>query len=792
MKTSTLRNAISIVLFATTTGTTGLSLAQEAAGAEAEQQSSEQSTEEPDADENVTQLEAVTVTGTRIRGGTSPSPVITIDAENIREEGFTDLGEVIRSVPQNFGGGQNPGVVSATGSGNIYNQNVGGASSINLRGLGADATLTLLNGRRLAYGGFAQAVDISAIPVEAVERVEIVADGASAIYGSDAVGGVGNVILKRDFDDVIVGVRHGAATDGGLTTREYNATAGTVWNNGGLIATYKDVSVDPVHAAQREYTKYMEAPFVIYPGSELHSGLLSAHQSLGDSAELHLDALRTEREQKSWYQNYSSFYYDNSNDTTTSLVSPSAEFFLSGDWSLLVGGSWGKSEGISNSLMVTTANGVSTVNRHSCDCNDTRSYEISAEGPLFALRDGDARLAIGVGYRANDFLGENYLSGARKSGDESSRFAYAEINLPLISSESRIAGIERLALTAAVRGEDYDSFGSVTTPKVGLIYGPSADFTLKASWGRSFKAPKLPERYGSRVTYLWTASDVGGMGYAPDATVLMSWGGNPELDPERARTVTASMAFHPEALPGLEAELTWFDIDYRERIVLPLTVYSQSLSNPALAEFIVYSPTLEQLQELISANSSGFYNLSGMDYNPSNVVAMAYGQYANAMRQRIKGIDLSGSYGFELSNGRLMLRGSASWLDSTQQNSAGQSAFDLAGTLFYPAKIRSRIGAVYTEGGFTASAFANYADGVTDRVMEEKTSSFTTFDATIRFNIGERGNAWSGVEIALSAHNLFDRAPPLYTPTAITNVPYDSTNYSAIGRFLSASVSKSW
>lgn len=148
-----------------------------------------------------TELESIEVTGTRIKGGAVPSPVISISAARIQEEDFSDLGEVIRSVPQNFSGGQNPGVLSGNlaGAGNA-NQNMTGGASLNLRGLGADATLTLLNGRRLAYGGFTQAVDLSAIPVEAVERLEIVADGASAIYGSDAVGGVGNVILKRDYD----------------------------------------------------------------------------------------------------------------------------------------------------------------------------------------------------------------------------------------------------------------------------------------------------------------------------------------------------------------------------------------------------------------------------------------------------------------------------------------------------------------------------------------------------------------------------------------------------------------
>jgi len=198
-----------------------------------------------------TQLDAVSVTGTRIRGGVTASPTITIGAQQIQDEGFTDLGEVIRSIPQNFNGGQNPGVTTGAGAGGFYNQNITGGSTANLRGIGQDATLTLLNGRRMSYGGYDQAVDISAIPVEAVDRIEIVTDGASAIYGSDAVGGVINVKLKRDFNGVAVGTRYGKATEGGLATHEYNATAGTTWSTGGLIATWKKESNDPIYADQR-------------------------------------------------------------------------------------------------------------------------------------------------------------------------------------------------------------------------------------------------------------------------------------------------------------------------------------------------------------------------------------------------------------------------------------------------------------------------------------------------------------------------------------------------------------
>ncbi len=96
-------------------------------------------------------LEEVLVTGTHIRGVQPSSPVISVTQEQILDAGQTDLGEFARSVPQNFGGGANPGV--AQGSTGPANNNYTGASSFNLRGLGPDATLTLLNGRRLAYNG---------------------------------------------------------------------------------------------------------------------------------------------------------------------------------------------------------------------------------------------------------------------------------------------------------------------------------------------------------------------------------------------------------------------------------------------------------------------------------------------------------------------------------------------------------------------------------------------------------------------------------------------------------------
>jgi len=737
-----------------------------------------------------TRLSTVTVTGSRIRGGTTPSPVITIGSRQIQEEGFADLGEVIRSVPQNFSGGQNPGVLSGNlqGAGNI-NQNLTGGSSLNLRGLGPDATLTLLDGRRMSYDGFSQAVDISAIPVEAVARVEIVPDGASAIYGSDAVGGVGNVILKRDFNGVTVGTRFGAATQGGLATRDYDITAGTTWRSGGLIATYKDVSVDPIYSSQRRYTEQLVDPSTLFPGSDLHSGLFSVHQSLGNFAELRLDALRSQRSQQHWY-NSSGGSSQVTPDTTTTLVSPSLEIWLPNDWSLSLSATSGRGKHHQYRVQTVIATGKKTV-IDTCYCNNSRSYELGAEGPLFSLPGGDARLATGIGHRENEFRNIDYVTSANTfGGSEGVRFAYVELNLPLIGPGQQVHGIRRLEITAAARNEHYSTFGSVTTPELGVLYDPDPNLTLKASWGKSFKAPTLFERNYAQNAYLFVPSVFGGIGYAADATALDLDGGNKNLQPERATTQSLSLAFHPEALRDFDAELSWFRIDYRDRVIQPIVNASQALSNTIYAPFVDLEPTPEAVADVI-ANARMLYNFAGVPFDPNKVAALIYTQYANVAQQRIRGVDLSGSYRFKLGSGVLTLRGSASWLDSTQQTLPTEPEYPLSGTLFNPPKVSGRVGAVWGQGGFTASLFANYRSGVTNLVNHVKSASFTTFDAALHYATGKRDDAWSGMDFALSMDNAFDRDPPLYqVASPLYAAPYDSTNYSAIGRYLSVSVSK--
>jgi len=181
--------------------------------------------------------EEIVVTGTRIRGAApAGAHVLTLDEDAIRETGRTTVQDVLQTLPQNFPGSQNE--ASQLGSINA-NRNVSFASTVDLRGLGADATLTLLNGRRLAPAGFGNFVDISAIPLAAVARVDVLADGASATYGADAVAGVVNIILRDDFEGAETSLRYGAATRGEPTEIGLSQVFGAAWGTGSAMIGYE-------------------------------------------------------------------------------------------------------------------------------------------------------------------------------------------------------------------------------------------------------------------------------------------------------------------------------------------------------------------------------------------------------------------------------------------------------------------------------------------------------------------------------------------------------------------------
>lgn len=734
---------------------------------------------------------AIIVTGTRIRGGLIASPVLRITERQMREAGQRDLGDVIRSIPNNYNGGQNPGGRFQTG--NSANTNVSGSSALNLRGLGPDATLTLLNGRRLAFDADSQAVDISAIPLSAVSEIQVVADGASALYGSDAVAGVANVILKRDHDGLTASARFGTATNGGAFQQAYDLMGGTKWASGGVLIAVEYERQNAVRSDQRDYTRYVVGPSTLLDARRHHGGLITAHQDLSDTLSFSIDALYSHR-----YSNGAEYstpdYAATTRFTTESYaVSPTLTLALPHDWTATLNGFSGAGDTHRFDDFIDKVTGEN-LGGESFYENLSRGGELGFEGRLVTLPGGDIRLAAGGGYRWNYFGGRSVGSLFQQAGSRDNYYGFGELSVPLVSDANALPFIHELRLSGALRHEQYERFGGVTTPKLGLVYAPSADIGFKLSWGRSFKAPTLLQQFRKFNTVLRFASQVGGAGYPADATVVVTTGGNPDLRPETAKTLSATLELHPRAIQGLHVSATYFDVDYTDRVVQPLLPPFAALSSPVLTEFIDYNPTPAELAALIARDEGGLANILGVPYDPAKVVAIANGVLINAARQRVHGVDVVARYSFALAGGEVTASGQGSWLTSDQRNSSAAPVAQLAGTNFNPPKFRARGSLTGRYGAVTGAVFVNYIGHLLDKnfVPPARGGDMTTIDLSFSWALPDRRGVLRGLELALNVQNLNDASPPYFAPFDDTVVNYDSTNYSPLGRFISVAIRKSW
>jgi iron complex outermembrane receptor protein len=178
----------------------------------------------------------IVVTGTRIHGSAPiGSPVTVITRQTIQDSGRATIANYIDTLPQNYGGGPSEGAFGITNRNNA-NENQSYGSTINLRGLGAESTLVLFDGNRPALGGTAGAfVDTSLIPSTAIDRIEILSDGASAIYGTDAVAGVVNIRFRDRLNGFETQLYSGVASDGATSQFQVAQAAGKRWDTGGVM-----------------------------------------------------------------------------------------------------------------------------------------------------------------------------------------------------------------------------------------------------------------------------------------------------------------------------------------------------------------------------------------------------------------------------------------------------------------------------------------------------------------------------------------------------------------------------
>lgn len=207
--------------------------------------------EADEAEEEALELADVRVTGSRLNRPPSElsGNLIVLDQEAIRASGELTLARVLRQLPQNVNGTN-----ETFGSDlNLERTNVSAASTVNLRGLGSEYTLILVDGRRIGYSGiFGGVTDISTIPLSMVERIEILLDGASAIYGSDAVGGVVNIITRKDYSGIELDLNYGRPHKSGYDETRVSVSGGFGWEGGRANIGYEYFRDSGLDASDRD------------------------------------------------------------------------------------------------------------------------------------------------------------------------------------------------------------------------------------------------------------------------------------------------------------------------------------------------------------------------------------------------------------------------------------------------------------------------------------------------------------------------------------------------------------
>lgn len=749
------------------------------------------------------QDEQIVVTGSRIRGGQTTSPITTISRRDAERAGQTDLGQVIRDLPQNFSGGQNP-TIAPTGQGSF--SNVSGSSTLNLRGLGPDASLTLLNGHRVAFDAISQGIDISAIPLAAIERVDVITDGASALYGSDAVAGVANIILRRTFDRLFTSARIGAATEGGAFAQQYSAVGGPSWNGGSFMLAGDFSRTGEIKGRQRPYTSNLLPDSTVVPGQKQLSIVLAGRQEISDTSVLEIDGHFTHRTTARCISPTSaavsiSCYRQGSvvaSGVDSWSVSPAFRFSLPSGWNLNILGTYSQSNNTISNL--TYAGGVETMRALPNYDNSLRSGEIGAEGPIFSLPGGDARLAIGAGYRSNRLRVDSrrIVGGVEAPIDvfRESRevlFGYGEVSLPLISETNAVAFASKLQVNGAIRIEDHRGIDRVTTPKLGLIYAPIHGLELKASWGKSFKVPTLFQT-GQTTNAQLVPGFIFNPAPANANPVLLVFGGNGNLQPERATTLSLSSSIEPVSVPGLRIDLGYFRIRYKNRVAEPISPVTSALL-PVFGDFVALNPSATDVLSIVDGLTGTFANFTGAAFDPGAVAAIVNDQLQNISLQSAEGFDGSVSFLHDLGDDRtLSFKGALSYLDSSRRITANLPTMPQAGLIFQPPHWRGRMSASWEEANFVLSASGSFVGGTKDNRFQPsaRVQSFVTFDTVATFRSARASGLLSGTNLTIAIQNLFNEKPSLIRTVDPAAFRYDSINHSPFGRVISLTLSKAW
>jgi iron complex outermembrane receptor protein len=710
----------------------------------------------------------------------TPVPVDVISISEVAgETGQLDLTQLLQFTAPSFNSNRQSG---SDGSDHV--------DAATLRGLGPDQVLVLINGKRrhtsslvYLFGSRARGnvgTDLNTIPVSAIERIEILRDGAAAQYGSDAIAGVINIILREERGMNVL-LSGGAYTEGDGENGQVAVNYGIpVRGDGTLSLTGEFLSRDMTNRAGPDEPRVIgdaatdNLTFFYNLDMPLGAGTFYGHGGYNDRS----------GEAGAWYRdgagsedipsrNSEAMYPHGFVPTiATDIEDTSAAFgyrTMMRDWSVDASSTWGSNRmrfdirDTLNASIATLNNGISPTafdaggfrfTQHTTNLDFSRFMKERLHG---------VGVAAGVEYRRESyeiFAGEegSYADfdgpGGGNAGSQGFP-GFQPVDEDDASRDSTAAYVDvevhptdRLLLTGAVRAEDYDDFGNTVNWKASFGYAASNALNLRGSASTGFRAPSLHQRYFSSTFTDFIAGEAADIKLAPNESLLAKLVGIPTLKEEEA--VNASVGFTWTPRVSTDVTVDAYQIDIDDRIVL---TGGFSADDPDIGHILVE-------QELIEARF-----------------------FTNAIDTRTRGADLTVAHRRPAGAGRLSLVGALN-LNETEVrrvNAAPGLAgkedvyFNTRERLFVEGsapKTKATLGADYRRdrwnGGAKLTYFGELESGTWSQIDDPDAPS-QTYDPRVTTDLYVGFEIAPGLEWIVGGTNVFDVVPTEQDPFETEN-----------------------
>ena len=612
-------------------------------------------------------LSTVIVTGTRADNRTESSsltPIDVVSAKVLQQTGTTELSTALSRI-----------IPSLTFPRPAAADTADSQRPAQLRGLSPDQVLVLVNGKRWHPGAIlltngvlgrgSQAVDLNTIPMAAIDHIEVLRDGASAQYGSDAIAGVINIVLKGGADGGAVELSGGQYSAGDGRQWKGSASFGLPLNQdqGWLRFTLQDGHQDYSNRAGPNRTRAWEGTTQRYGDPEVgdHNLFLNGQYKLGAAAELYAFGHVGKRDSTS-----PAFFRNLANSNSVPSLYPNGYLPLENADSLdqsLVLGVRGKTTGgwrwdVSanyggNRVSYATNNSVNRAFLRDFGYSPTSFHDgiLSASQQAFDVDlakefstgwlPNPVTLAFGAEYLRQSYkidagdlpsyyTGTSGVSGGAQgfggfqpaNAGSHSRHDVAEY----VSLETNLT--DKLGASLAGRHEHYSDFGNTTSGALALRYDFTDRFALRGSASTGFRAPSLAQQNYSYVSSLFFGAGnslglpqgIYNTGIVPSTSKVATLLGGEPLKPEKSRNLTVGAVWNP--IDPLNLSIDLYQIKIDNRIVLSSNLATSSA----------------RVHNYLVANGVTDLNYSGIAY------------FTNAVNTRTRGVDLVGSYLFDLGN----------------------------------------------------------------------------------------------------------------------------------------------